>query len=92
MARAGKKKREERRGGRKTTKEMERRRERPLNSRLLRTLERERMTIMSLRERERFSLRRRWRFFRRRGHDSTGVTDRVVNQLLTQLDGAEEDG
>jgi ATP-dependent 26S proteasome regulatory subunit len=24
-----------------------------------------------------------------RGHDSTGVTDRVVNQLLTQLDGAE---
>ena len=23
----------------------------------------------------------------RRGHDSTGVTDRVVNQLLTQLDG-----
>ena len=25
-----------------------------------------------------------------RGHDSTGVTDRVVNQLLTQLDGAEE--
>ncbi|XP_061616047.1 peroxisome biogenesis factor 1 isoform X4 [Phyllopteryx taeniolatus] len=25
----------------------------------------------------------------RRGHDSTGVTDRVVNQLLTQLDGAE---
>ena len=26
----------------------------------------------------------------KRGHDSTGVTDRVVNQLLTQLDGAEE--
>ena len=25
----------------------------------------------------------------RRGHDSTGVTDRVVNQLLTALDGAE---
>ncbi|KAK3873875.1 hypothetical protein Pcinc_021136 [Petrolisthes cinctipes] len=25
-----------------------------------------------------------------RGKDSTGVTDRVVNQLLTQLDGAEE--
>ncbi|KAF2367077.1 ATPase AAA-type core [Trinorchestia longiramus] len=25
----------------------------------------------------------------RRGHDSTGVTDRVVNQLLTQLDGTE---
>ncbi|KAL3142931.1 hypothetical protein ABBQ38_003216 [Trebouxia sp. C0009 RCD-2024] len=24
-----------------------------------------------------------------RGHDSTGVTDRVVNQLLTQLDGVE---
>lgn len=24
----------------------------------------------------------------RRGHDSTGVTDRVVNQLLTELDGA----
>lgn len=23
------------------------------------------------------------------GHDSTGVTDRVVNQMLTQLDGAE---
>lgn len=23
------------------------------------------------------------------GHDSTGVTDRVVNQLLTQLDGVE---
>jgi peroxin-1 len=28
-------------------------------------------------------------FFLRRGHDSTGVTDRVVNQLLTQLDGVE---
>ena len=28
-------------------------------------------------------------FFPRRGHDSTGVTDRVVNQLLTQLDGVE---
>nr|KAG5696713.1 hypothetical protein BaRGS_028833 [Batillaria attramentaria] len=27
--------------------------------------------------------------FTRRGHDSTGVTDRVVNQLLTQLDGVE---
>lgn len=26
---------------------------------------------------------------RRRGHDSTGVTDRVVNQMLTQMDGAE---
>mmetsp|Transcript_8161 Transcript_8161/g.27103 ORF Transcript_8161/g.27103 Transcript_8161/m.27103 type:complete len:1145 (+) Transcript_8161:499-3933(+) len=25
----------------------------------------------------------------RRGHDSTGVTDRVVNQLLTELDGVE---
>ena len=25
----------------------------------------------------------------RRGHDSTGVTDRVVNQLLTQIDGVE---
>jgi len=25
----------------------------------------------------------------RRGHDSTGVTDRVVNQLLTHLDGVE---
>ncbi|XP_038209157.1 peroxisome biogenesis factor 1 [Zerene cesonia] len=25
----------------------------------------------------------------RRGHDSTGVTDRVVNQLLARLDGAE---
>lgn len=25
----------------------------------------------------------------RRGHDSTGVTDRVVNQLLTLLDGVE---
>ncbi|KAL8672677.1 MAG: hypothetical protein Q9168_002883 [Polycauliona sp. 1 TL-2023] len=25
----------------------------------------------------------------RRGHDSTGVTDRVVNQLLVQMDGAE---
>ena len=24
-----------------------------------------------------------------RGHDNTGVTDRVVNQLLTQIDGAE---
>lgn len=24
-----------------------------------------------------------------RGHDSTGVTDRVVNQLLTEMDGAE---
>ena len=27
--------------------------------------------------------------FCRRGHDSTGVTDRVVNQLLTELDGVE---
>lgn len=26
----------------------------------------------------------------RRGHDSTGVTDRVVNQMLTYLDGVEE--
>ncbi|XP_066588565.1 peroxisomal ATPase PEX1 [Prorops nasuta] len=26
----------------------------------------------------------------RRGHDNTGVTDRVVNQLLTQLDGVED--
>lgn len=25
----------------------------------------------------------------KRGHDSTGVTDRVVNQLLTELDGVE---
>ena len=25
----------------------------------------------------------------RRGHDATGVTDRVVNQFLTQLDGTE---
>jgi peroxin-1 len=25
----------------------------------------------------------------RRGHDSTGVTDRIVNQLLTQMDGFE---
>ncbi|XP_075067913.1 peroxisomal ATPase PEX1 isoform X2 [Mixophyes fleayi] len=25
----------------------------------------------------------------RRGHDNTGVTDRVVNQILTQLDGVE---
>ncbi|EGO02902.1 hypothetical protein SERLA73DRAFT_102940 [Serpula lacrymans var. lacrymans S7.3] len=25
----------------------------------------------------------------KRGHDSTGVTDRVVNQLLTQMDGVE---
>lgn len=24
-----------------------------------------------------------------RGHDSTGVTDWVVNQMLTQMDGAE---
>lgn len=28
----------------------------------------------------------------RRGHDSTGVTDRCVNQLLTLLDGVETDG
>lgn len=27
--------------------------------------------------------------FVHRGHDSTGVTDRVVNQMLTQMDGAE---
>lgn len=27
----------------------------------------------------------------RRGHDNTGVTDRVVNQLLTQLDGVDTD-
>ena len=27
--------------------------------------------------------------YRHRGHDSTGVTDRVVNQMLTQMDGAE---
>ena len=27
-----------------------------------------------------------------RGHDSTGVTDRVVNQLLTELDGVEGGG
>lgn len=27
--------------------------------------------------------------FYRRGHDSTGVTDRVVNQLLTFMDGIE---
>ncbi|RKP24914.1 P-loop containing nucleoside triphosphate hydrolase protein, partial [Syncephalis pseudoplumigaleata] len=26
----------------------------------------------------------------RRGHDSTGVTDRVVNQMLTEMDGAEQ--
>lgn len=26
----------------------------------------------------------------KRGHDSTGVTDRVVNQLLTLLDGIEQ--
>ena len=25
----------------------------------------------------------------KRGHDSTGVTDRVVDQMLTQLDGVE---
>ncbi len=31
-------------------------------------------------------------FSNRRGHDSTGVTDRVVNQLLTQLDGVEGGG
>ncbi len=24
-----------------------------------------------------------------RGHDSTGVTDRVVNQMLTEMDGAQ---
>ena len=28
-------------------------------------------------------------FFFFRGHDSTGVTDRVVNQMLTQMDGVE---
>lgn len=27
--------------------------------------------------------------YKSRGHDSTGVTDRVVNQMLTQMDGAE---
>lgn len=27
-----------------------------------------------------------------RGHDNTGVTDRVVNQFLTELDGIESDG
>lgn len=30
-----------------------------------------------------------WSCVCRRGHDSTGVTDRVVNQLLTQMDGVE---
>ena len=30
-----------------------------------------------------------WAHNTRRGHDSTGVTDRVVNQMLTQMDGAE---
>ena len=30
-----------------------------------------------------------FQLFSRRGHDRTGVTDRVVNQLLTQLDGVE---
>lgn len=30
-----------------------------------------------------------WLVFDSRGHDNTGVTDRVVNQLLTQLDGVE---
>ncbi|KAJ0081827.1 hypothetical protein Patl1_11770 [Pistacia atlantica] len=25
----------------------------------------------------------------KRGHDNTGVTDRVVNQFLTELDGVE---
>lgn len=29
-------------------------------------------------------------FLIRRGHDNSGVTDRVVNQLLTQLDGIED--
>ena len=28
-------------------------------------------------------------FLNKSGHDSTGVTDRVVNQLLTLMDGAE---
>jgi AAA+ superfamily predicted ATPase len=28
-------------------------------------------------------------FCKKSGHDSTGVTDRVVNQLLTLMDGAE---
>ena len=28
-------------------------------------------------------------YYYHRGHDSTGVTDRVVNQMLTQMDGAE---
>ncbi|KAJ7072576.1 P-loop containing nucleoside triphosphate hydrolase protein [Mycena amicta] len=32
---------------------------------------------------------RRQANFAHRGHDSTGVTDRVVNQMLTQMDGAE---
>ncbi len=31
-------------------------------------------------------------FFYRRGRDSAGVTDRVVNQLLTELDGVESLG
>lgn len=31
----------------------------------------------------------RYIVFNRRGHDNTGVTDRVVNQFLTQLDGIE---
>ena len=25
-----------------------------------------------------------------RGHDNTGVTDQVVNQMLTQMDGVED--
>ena len=28
-------------------------------------------------------------FYCRRGHDSTGVTDRVVNQFLAEMDGIE---
>ena len=28
-------------------------------------------------------------YVKKSGHDSTGVTDRIVNQLLTLMDGAE---
>lgn len=31
-----------------------------------------------------------FKIFSRRGNDSSGVMDRVVNQLLTQMDGVEE--
>ena len=31
----------------------------------------------------------RFFFLLKSGHDSTGVTDRIVNQLLTLMDGAE---